>query len=323
MKILIVRFSSIGDIVLCSPVIRCLSQQIPGAELHFATKNKMALLLENNPYLHQIHGLGENWTDFATTLKNENFDAVIDLHNNLRSRRLCAALGVKKTYRFHKANLQKWLWVRGWTRKPVEHIVHRYMRAVSHLGVQYDHAGLDFFYPETELKQILPQKFTAYAVGGTWSTKRMPVEKIKELINQTAGHWVLLGDAMDAKTAESVQAEFSDRVLNMCGKLSLFESAEVLKKSQFVVTHDTGLMHIAAALRKPMTCIWGNTVPEFGMGPLYPENLGYQAAFSAEVHGLKCRPCSKIGFDVCPRNHFRCMREQNTQNIAASIPNAE
>lgn len=105
----------------------------------------MALLLENNPYLHQIHGLGENWTDFATTLKNENFDAVIDLHNNLRSRRLCAALGVKKTYRFHKANLQKWLWVRGWTRKPVEHIVHRYMRAVSHLGVQYDHAGLDFF----------------------------------------------------------------------------------------------------------------------------------------------------------------------------------
>jgi ADP-heptose:LPS heptosyltransferase len=323
MKILIVRFSSMGDIVLCSPVLRCLAQQLPHAELHFATKSNWAFLLEPNPHIKKVHGFGENWADFIQTLKSEQFDAIVDLHNNLRSRRLCASLGIKKTYRFHKANLQKWLLVRGLSRRPVEHVVSRYMKSVSSLVVKYDGAGLDFYYPKIELNLSLPENFTAYAVGGTWTTKRMPVEKMAELIEKNTGNWVLLGDAEDAKTVNSLESQFNGRLLNLCGKLNLFESAEVLKKSSYVITHDTGLMHIAAALGKPLTCIWGNTLPEFGMTPFYPDLNHRMTPVYAEVSGLSCRPCSKIGFEQCPRKHFKCMRHQNTGKIAASIPLAE
>ena len=92
---------------------------------------------------------------------------------------------------------------------------------------------------------------------------------------------------------------------NGCGRYSLHQSASLLRQAAFVVSHDTGLMHIAAAFGQRIYSIWGNTVPEFGM---YPFRTEYEAL---EVPGLPCRPCSKIGFAQCPQGHFRCMRAQN------------
>jgi ADP-heptose:LPS heptosyltransferase len=101
----------------------------------------------------------------------------------------------------------------------------------------------------------------------------------------------------------------------MCGKLTLDQSAQVLAGAEKVVTHDTGLMHIAAALRKPIVSIWGNTTPEFGMGPFLPETMNSKPIL-AEAIGLSCRPCSKIGFNACPQGHFDCMQKQSADEIS-------
>jgi ADP-heptose:LPS heptosyltransferase len=98
-------------------------------------------------------------------------------------------------------------------------------------------------------------------------------------------------------------------VINLCGQLSLAQSASIVGQSARVFTHDTGLMHIAAALRKPIVSIWGSTVPAFGMYPFYPDGLDLNTTL--EVKDLSCRPCSKIGYDKCPKGHFRCMVGQD------------
>ena len=92
-------------------------------------------------------------------------------------------------------------------------------------------------------------------------------------------------------------------VYNACGKFNLNQSASLLKEAVVVFSHDTGLMHIAAAFGKKIYSIWGNTIPEFGMYP-------YRTQFVIfENKKLKCRPCSKIGFDSCPKKHFKCMND--------------
>ena len=101
------------------------------------------------------------------------------------------------------------------------------------------------------------------------------------------------------------------RIYNACGKFSLHESAAILRRAHVVITHDTGLMHIAAALRKPILSLWGNTVPAFGMYPYYgkPGLATIPSSYMLEVKNLSCRPCSKIGYAACPKKHFRCMQE--------------
>ncbi len=178
----------------------------------------------------------------------------------------------------------------------------------------------------------------AVAIGGTYATKRLPPEALARLCAQLPGHVLLLGGPQDRKTAEYCKARFNapyvpnalafpapyvpnalasppPLIINLCGQLSLQQSASVLAQADLVLAHDTGMMHIAAALKKPLISIWGNTVPAFGMYPLFPE--GMAPVHCAEVKGLSCRPCSKLGFDACPKGHFRCMKEQDLDEILA------
>ena len=109
-------------------------------------------------------------------------------------------------------------------------------------------------------------------------------------------------------------------VVNVCGRLSLHQSASLVRQSAVVLTHDTGLMHIAAALRKPIVSVWGSTVPKLGMYPFYPDGMDLNT--SIEVMGLRCRPCSKIGYERCPKGHFRCMREVDAEGVAERVGTA-
>jgi ADP-heptose:LPS heptosyltransferase len=310
LKILVLRFSSIGDIVLTSPVLRCLKKQL-SAEVHFLTKSAFAPILEANPYIDKVHSFQKEIpADLRNELKLEQFDQVIDLHHNLRTLRLKLVLG-RPAHSFDKLNWEKWLLVNfGINKMPPVHIVDRYMDTVKHLGVTYDNEGLDYFIPPTEnLDHIeLPQTpFISFAIGATHATKRLPEEKIIEICRQSAQPIVLLGGKTEQTVGERIAEAIGPKVLNLCAQLSLHQSALVAQKSSKVITHDTGLMHIAAALRKPIISVWGSTVPQFGMWPLYPTGMDLNT--SVEVKGLHCRPCSKIGFDVCPKGHFKCMRE--------------
>jgi len=322
-KILIIRFSSIGDIVLTTPVMRCIKKQHSETAIHFATKSACKGLLENNPYIDKLHLLDRSLHKLIQELRDEDFDYIVDLHNNIRSHRICLAL-LKRTGRVYKLNFAKWFLVNIKTNiLPPVHIVDRYMSAADALEINNDMQGLDFFIPEeTSLSQYpfagtlndLP--YIAWAIGGKHTTKILPADKVRNICTLLKHPVVLLGDNNDAQRGEFIASGLS-HVINATGLLSLHESALVLKDAAAVVTNDTGLMHIAAALGKKIVSIWGSTVKEFGMYPYMP-----QAKFNyriIEVNDLDCRPCSKIGFKECPRKHFRCMAEQDENTILNAI----
>jgi ADP-heptose:LPS heptosyltransferase len=325
-KILILRFSSIGDIVLTTPVIRCIKQQVPGAEVHYCTKQGFRSILENNPYVDKLHLLGDNLKELVQQLKAENFDYVVDLHNNLRTRIINARLG-KPSKSFNKLNYEKWLMVNfKINRLPNVHIVQRYLDAAAALGIKDDGAGLDYFIPANEevdlqtLPQPFQQGYAAFAIGAQHYTKRLPTERIIELCDKLQQPVILLGGKEDAATGDEITSYFQNRttknetrttILNACGKYSLNGSASLVRQAAKVVSHDTGLMHIAAAFRKDIISVWGNTIPEFGM---YPFRTKYKVL---EVNGLSCRPCSKIGYSKCPKGHFKCMRDIDFSGIEA------
>lgn len=312
-KFLVIRLSSIGDIVLTSPVVRCLKQQVENAEVHFVTKQKHASIVGTNPYIDQVHLLHDNISELITELQNKQFDYVIDLHQNFRSNRIKSRLKIP-SFSYEKLNLQKFMLVHlKINRLPEKHIVDRYIEALSVFDVVNDNQGLDFFIPEKEgfNRDELPVDFqkgyVSFVIAGTYFTKKLPVEKVAEICNRIHLPVILIGGKNEYTTGEKVLAVSKGNVLNFAGKLSLNQSASLVRDSNVVLTNDTGLMHIAAAFRKKILSFWGNTVPEFGMVPYLP----HPASKIMGINNLKCRPCSKIGFQKCPKNHFKCMVDLN------------
>ena len=323
MKILLLRFSSIGDIVLTTPVARCLHEQL-GAEVHYLTKQAFAPILTANPHVARVFSFQKEATAVLPALQKERYDWVIDLHHNLRSLRVKWALG-RPTRAFDKLNFEKWLLVNlKIDRLPEVHIVQRYLATVQHLGVAYDDQGLDYFIPATEevpvqsLSPLLTDgHFTAFVVGAAHATKQLPLAKAVAICRELAQPVALLGGPDDRTLGQAIAAGAGPHVVNLCGQLRLHQSASVLRQSARVLSPDTGLMHIAAALRKPIVVVWGSTVPRFGMYPFYPTGMARHT--SMEVPGLSCRPCSKLGYPACPRGHFRCMQDQSDAGIRMAL----
>ncbi|MBK9177791.1 MAG: glycosyltransferase family 9 protein [Flavobacteriales bacterium] len=320
MKLLVLRFSSIGDIVLTSPVLRCVKQQLKEAEVHFATKSAFADLVRYNPHVSKVHELGDDLGALIAQLRAERFDAVIDLHNNLRTAQVKRALGAP-SHSFPKLNIEKWLLVNfKMDRLPRIHIVDRYMSTVAHLGVRNDGMGLDLFIPpEREVPiSALPAThqsgYAALAIGAAHATKRLAQHRLIELARLIEGPTVVIGGKEDREVARAIGDAVGGRVYDAAGRYDILGSASLIKQARSVVTHDSGAMHIAAAFGKPVVSVWGSTVPGFGMGPYIPQHP--ERAHIAEVKGLSCRPCSKIGFDRCPKGHFRCMEQQDLHRIA-------
>lgn len=320
-KILVIRFSSIGDIVLTTPVVRCLKQQLPNAEIHYLTKKRFESLLVSNPYIDKLWTTDQSLSEVKKDLKQANFDLLVDLHHNLRTARLKSYLGVKSVA-FEKLNLKKWWLVR--TKRdllPKIHIVERYLKTVEFLGVQSDGEPCDFYIDrnnEVDLGELGLQakNFLAVSMGAQFATKVIPHEHLLEILKGIQVPIVLLGGKEDSDRAEEMVRDLSaQNILNFCGKFNLQQSAFFCKNASVLLTGDTGLMHIASAFKTPIVSVWGNTVPSLGMYPYAAEKL-YSIH---EVKGLDCRPCSKIGYQTCPKGHFKCMNDQNYPAIHTSI----
>ncbi|RXK82871.1 glycosyltransferase family 9 protein [Filimonas effusa] len=324
MKILIIRFSSIGDIVLTTPVIRCVKQQVPDAEVHFLTKKSFRGLIASNPYVNKLHMLDNNWDEMIARLQTEKFDLVIDLHKNLRTLRVKRALHGVKSVAFNKLNIEKFLLTSFLKINilPDKHIVDRCLETVKFLDVENDGQGLDFFIPPADELPMsdLPLShhfgYVGVVIGAALNTKKLPLDKLKALCAAIDFPVILLGGPEDRTEGDLIAAHDPVRIYNACGKFNLNESAWLVKNAKTIVTHDTGLMHIAAAFKKPVISIWGNTVPAFGMTPYYGAKMVASRIF--EVKGLSCRPCSKIGHKKCPKGHFKCMNQQDIPAIAAA-----
>ncbi|HKJ44093.1 MAG TPA: glycosyltransferase family 9 protein [Sunxiuqinia sp.] len=301
--------------------MRCLKKQLDNVEIHFLTKEKHEELVVANPYIDKIHLLQGNLSEVNQQLQKEKFDYIIDLHHNLRSQIVKRTLRVK-TYSLHKLNVKKWLLVKFKINiMPNIHIVDRLMDTVAPLGVKNDLAGLDYFIPKDEkfdfskLPESFQKGYVAVVLSGTYHTKRFPAEKHLELMDKADVPYILLGGKSESKLAKKIVKETKGQVVNLCSKLSINQSALIVKQAKLVVANDTGLMHIAAAFKKKILSIWGSTTPNLGMTPYLPDKASKQQ----RVEGLSCQPCSKIGRHQCPKKHFRCMLDQDTTEMASWV----
>jgi len=302
-KFLIIRFSSIGDIVLTTPIIRGLKNQVENAEVHYLTKPQFAGILDKNPNIDKLLILKEKLNDTIEEIKGENYDYIIDLHHNLRTSVIKRKTGITP-FSFNKLNL---------------HIVDRYFDTVGVFDVNPDGKGLDYYITDNvnpeDMHAAFKGQYMVVVVGANHFTKQIPVSKIVSIANKTGIPVCLVGGNDVKQQSGEIEAALKIPFLNTVGKISLNQSASLIKQCHVVLTPDTGMMHIAAAFNKNIISLWGNTVPQFGM---YPYKAGGKSKIF-EVKDLKCRPCSKIGYEKCPKKHFNCMNNIDDAQIVQYI----
>ena len=312
-KILIIRLSSIGDIVLTSPVVRCVKLQT-NAEIHFLTKAKYAPILVSNPYIDKIITLEENLKETIKVLKNERYNYIIDLHYNLRSFLIKMQLGLMH-YTIKKENWKKYLLIYFRVNLLKGHTVERYFKTIENIPVINDNQGLDYFLnTDTVVEFNIHQSFIAWCIGASYNQKTLSKEQIIDACNHIAVPVVLLGGVEEQKKGTDIVGKSSNsNIYNFCGKLSLDQSAYLTKHSSLVLTNDTGLMHIASAFHKPILSFWGCTKPILG--------------FSSYMNKSKCinmvinpdkAPCSKHG-DYCKIDKAGCIKKINYKSILKLI----
>ena len=310
-KILIIRFSSIGDIVLTSALLRAIKVQQPQIEVHYLSKSSYAPILEHNPYIDRLILFQDDLLTTVRELVHEKYDYIIDLHKNLRTYRIKKAINISSTS-FEKLNWEKWLLVKFKINNlPSVHIVQRYFDTLKKIGVHDDGRGLEYYNGLENTMNIpglpndISHEYACIVIGGTYLTKQIPHEKLLELIEIIPIPVLLLGGIEDESIANMVLQKSTKKVYSAVGISTINESAEILRRSKFVISGDTGLMHIAAAYQKTIFSIWGNTVPEFGMYPYMPEHP--ERSIIIQNKEINCRPCSKLGHATCPKDHFKCM----------------
>lgn len=311
-----------GDVLLTTPAIRALRRAQPEAQIDFLVKPQFTRILLGNPNITKIIPFTGDLAETISVIGNSGYTYIIDLHGNIRTLALKSGSGIK-AHTFKKLNVEKWLMTAfKINRLPSVHICRRYLDAAAPLGAKPDAGGLDF-YPDGNDEfvfqnfEISKSGYIVWAIGGNHHTKRMPSLRNLELASALKITTYIIGGKEDFSAGEEA-AKMSPLIINLCGKLSIGESAMLIQHSKGVISHDTGMMHIAAALNKPIASIWGNTIPEFGMYPYFPADS--EAANKSrifEVKNLKCRPCSKIGYKKCPKQHFNCMMMQDIEGIAA------
>ncbi|MBR3529669.1 MAG: glycosyltransferase family 9 protein [Bacteroidales bacterium] len=327
MKLLVIRMSSIGDVLLTTPLLRCLKQQLPGVEVHFLTKSGMASLVETNPHVDKVHILQESMSATVKMLRAEHFDFVADLHNVPRSRRLRRRLHVRwKSYR--KNTLAKWLQiVTKRAPKKGRHVVERYFDAVRPLGVHPDDKGLECYLPssmdvaafanstigKSKVADLTAQPYVVIACGAQHATKRIPPDKLQFLASTIKKPILLLGDKGDAERIRQRELHFQPHVHNLCGKTTLMQTAALVRTAAVVVTPDTGIMHLAAAFQVPTIALWGATDPAFGFSAYHTLHA------DCVSDSCWCHPCSRTGGERCPLGHYNCMNHQKWQQICQTV----
>lgn len=321
-KFLVVRMSSIGDIILTTPIVRSLKKKFFYSEIHFLTKKKYLPLIEKNSYISKVYSFDVSIKEVISDLRNEKYDFIIDLHKNWRSLYLRLFLS-RPVLSFKKLNVNKFLYVlTKHNFMPNEHLVDRMFLGLRKLKLYYDGEGLDYFFSSDilqlplKIKKFIDEHKLVYAfcIGGTYYTKRCPNHKVIEIINMLGKPVLVLGGKQDENNASEILAYLTVPAISCCGITSIDQSAQIINISKLVISNDTGMMHIAAAQRKPIISLWGNTVPEFGMYPLLPNSFEPKPLI-AQVKGLPCRPCSKLGYHHCPKKHFKCMNDIDLSEI--------
>lgn len=301
--------------MLTTPIIRCLKTQGENT-VHYLVKNKYEEVLKKNPYIDKIYSYNKK-KELKTKLREEKYDYIIDLQNNLKSFLLRKQIQIKKEV-VNKKNIQKWILINtGKDFLKNEHVVERYFKTIKPLGISNDGKGLDFFIDENIVinENILPEKiiensFITWALGATYSKKKLSEKHIVNVLKKIDKPVLLLGGINEKPTANKIISMVNkEKVYDLCGKLSLEESSFLIKKSEVLLTNDTGLMHIGSALKKKIISFWGCTKPSLGMSPYKPDELSVQM-----VSNPLSPPCSKLG-NRCRKSKTACINNISSDEI--------
>lgn len=333
-KILLIRFGSLGDVVLATSLIRMLRTAYPVAQIDFMVKREYAELLKCNPHLSSVIELRSDDRDELKVLKEgirrERYDAIVDLHNSLRSRYLRAFSGARYVRVVNKRVGERSFLVR--FKLNFYHgmvpVAERYLETVRKFGVRDDGGGSEIYVPEEIVQSVsvLLGKYKLERHGTVIGmapmakhfTKRWLPERFVEFgvraAKETGAKILVLGSREETDVcgdiAQMINAGAGTNAADsLAGRISLIETAAVLDHCTLVLSNDTGIMHIAAARRKKVVAIFGSTVREFGFYPYRTESIVLEKA------GLPCRPCSPIGLERCPQGHFKCMREIGVEEV--------
>jgi lipopolysaccharide heptosyltransferase II len=328
-KILVVRLSSIGDIILTTPLLRSLKNTCPNVRITFLIKKQYEDLLASSPYIDELitfdkkDGLA-GLLKIKRYLREQQFDVYLDIHKNWRSRYLRLCLNTKKTTSYHKLIFKRTMLI--WFKinlygndKPV---YLRYFDSVKDFGIQYDGLGTDIHVPEGKIEKTrimlsnAGYDFSAPLVvicpSATYYNKRWKPEGFIEtaifLIRQKSAFIVIHGGKEDIILCNEIAAAIGNKAVNMAGLLSLSESAALLRFSTLVIANDSGLLHLAQSQKRPVIGIYGPTTRELGYFPLEKDSTVIETLIS-------CRPCTHNGLDACPKKHFRCMNDIPTEKV--------
>jgi lipopolysaccharide heptosyltransferase II len=341
-KILIIRLSSLGDILLATPLVRQLRQKYPRVQLDFLVRKEYAELLRHHPGLSRLieFDVRQGFTSLQKLRKEIHrtcYDVVLDIHNNLRSRYLCFALPFlsffrTRVYRICKNQFVRFLLVKfkiNLYRRLYGRVIpvwEKYLLTARSLGIIADGRQLELYLPEEDI--IAAQNFRLSLTGNNWEiviapgakhfSKRWPEESFAELIQQlyakTGMRTILVGGDEDILVIEKILQKLPEGMAaSAAGRLSLLETAALIRQSKLMISNDSGLMHLGSALDVPLVAIFGSTVEELGFFPNSPK------AIVVENHGLYCRPCSHIGRSSCPEKHFRCMKEITPEKVLTAV----
>ncbi|MCU0452452.1 MAG: lipopolysaccharide heptosyltransferase II [Bacteroidetes bacterium] len=338
-RILIIRFSSIGDIVLASPLIRAMRSRFPTAQIDFVTKTEHAELVRSHHALNYTFtydsGTGfDGLRALKRRLAAERYDLVIDIHNSLRSRFIRSLRGVRDIVVIDKRVLERTALVKFKKNlyREIVSVADRYLEPVAPWGIVNDGKGLELhitdevlFGVNARMARLRLHRYEAafgLCPGARHFTKRWPAERFAaagtKLAQEFDGVILLFGGPEDRQMAEEIAATIGaeagpERVINLAGELSLMETAAAFEYVDVVVTNDSGLMHLASARHRPLVAVFGSTVREFGFFPVHSE------ATTIEVPGLGCRPCSHIGRAACPEGHLRCLTDTTVEAVVRAV----
>jgi len=322
-KILVIRLSSIGDVLLTTPLLRLLRKNFPDAFIGFVIKKQYLDLVRENPYIDQVYSLDTSegfkaLKAMKAMIKSEQFDLIIDIHKNFRSLFL-RSFSSARIVSYPKFTFKRFLLVKFRINlyREIIPVYKRYLLSVKAFGIQDDGHGLEFYLDKSErslIASLLSEKgytpgkpVICMAPGASYETKRWPAEYYAQVaqnfIKSQNAQIILLGDSRDRLITATIQKAVKNDLIDLSGQLTLMETACALDHADLVITNDTGLMHLATALQKKTLAIFGPTTKELGFFP-----TGHFAQV-IENSNLNCRPCSYMGSRKCPKGHFRCMKE--------------
>jgi ADP-heptose:LPS heptosyltransferase len=320
-KILIIQTAFLGDVILATSLVEKLHSFFPDSEIHFLLKKGNETVLQNNPKLKKIwiFDKSEKIKSISTlisSIRNENYDTVINLHRFFSSGLITAFSGAKRKIGFSKNPLSFF-----YTEK-YEHLIGNNTHEIERNNQLIENLtdkppALPKLYPSASdydvVKKYTQKPYICIAPASVWFTKQFPAHKWIELIKLLDSFEIyLLGAAQDKTLCEAIISK--SRGVNLAGEISLLQSAALMQNAEMNYVNDSAPLHIASAIGAKVTAIFCSTSPRFGFGPLLPDAKVIE---TSEV--LTCKPCGLHGHKQCPQKHFKCAETIKTEILLENI----